>query len=110
MRKKPSALRSFEVMNGTSRGSMSDVISYALSASVRATSNVDVPHTSAARRAQRANELLDRHQHLAAHVAALLLAGELVFEVNARSTGFDHALHQLERVERTTKSRPRRQR
>eukprot|EP01092_Planopodium_desertum_P013804 TRINITY_DN67867_c0_g8_i3.p1 TRINITY_DN67867_c0_g8~~TRINITY_DN67867_c0_g8_i3.p1 ORF type:complete len:672 (-),score=294.42 TRINITY_DN67867_c0_g8_i3:1748-3763(-) len=48
-------------------------------------------------------ELLDRlagrHQHLATHVPALLHRGQLVFEVHAGSTGFDHRLHQLEGVE-----------
>ncbi len=44
-------------------------------------------------------QLLDcfacRNQHFAAHVAALLDRGQLVFEVNASSTGIDHRLHQL---------------
>ena len=40
-----------------------------------------------------------RHEHLAAHVAALLHRGELVFEVHARGAGFDHRLHQFERVQ-----------
>ncbi len=35
------------------------------------------------------------HQHLAAHVAALLDRSELVFEVHAGGTGADHGLHQL---------------
>ena len=45
-----------------------------------------------------------RDQHLAAHVAALLLAGELVLEVHARGAGFDHRLHQLEGVERAAEA------
>ena len=49
-------------------------------------------------------ELADRHQHLAAHVAALLGRRELVLEVHARGAGFDHKLHQLERVERAAKA------
>ena len=40
-----------------------------------------------------------RDQHLAAHVAALLLRGELVLEVHAGGAGLDHRLHQLEGVE-----------
>ncbi|VUM29317.1 hypothetical protein PGKDCPLP_04299 [Stenotrophomonas maltophilia] len=48
-------------------------------------------------------ELLDRlagrHQHLAAHMAALLHRGQLVFEVHASGTGLDHRFHQFERIE-----------
>ncbi len=40
-----------------------------------------------------------RHEHLAAHVAAFLHRGELVFEVHARGARFDHRLHQFERVQ-----------
>ena len=53
---------------------------------------------------QGADELAGGHQHLAAHVAALLLRGDLVLEVNTGCTGVDHRLHQLEGVERTTKA------
>ena len=49
-RKKPSGVRS-PVRNARSRSSTSEVISCALSASVRATSTVGTPQTSAARRA-----------------------------------------------------------
>ena len=49
-RKNPSAVRS-PVMNSRSRSSTSEVMSRALSASVRAMTSVGVPHTSAARRA-----------------------------------------------------------
>ncbi len=45
-----------------------------------------------------------RDQHLAAHVAALLLGRELVLEVNAGSTCLDVGLHDLERVQRATKA------
>jgi hypothetical protein len=38
---------------------------------------------------------LGRNQHLAAHVAALLHGGQLVFEVHAGGACFDHALHQF---------------
>ena len=55
-------------------------------------------------RGQRANELAGGHQHLAAHVAALLFAGQLVFEVHAGGAGLDHALHQLEGVERSAEA------
>jgi hypothetical protein len=44
------------------------------------------------------------HQHLAAHVAALLHAGELVFEVHAGGARIDHGLHQLEGVEHAAKA------
>ena len=39
------------------------------------------------------------HQHLAAHVAALLDGGQLVFEVHAGGAGLDHGLHQFEGVQ-----------
>ena len=58
-----------------------------------------------ARSDQRANERARRDEHLAAHVAALLLARELVLEVNAGGARLDHRLHQLERVERAAESR-----
>ncbi len=53
-----------------------------------------------ASRDERANELRRRHEHFAAHVSALLLARELILEMHARGARFDHALHQLVRVER----------
>ena len=40
-----------------------------------------------------------RHQHLAAHVAALLDGSQLVFEVHAGGACLDHGLHQLEGVQ-----------
>ena len=40
-----------------------------------------------------------RHQHLAAHVPALLDASQLVLKMHAGRAGFDHRLHQLERIE-----------
>ena len=43
---------------------------------------------------------LGRDQHLAAHVAALLLGRELVLEVNAADAGLDVGLGDLEGVER----------
>ena len=52
-----------------------------------------------ARRGQLGHRFTRRHQHLAAHVAALLHRGQLVLEVHAGGTGFDHRLHQLEGVE-----------
>ncbi len=48
---------------------------------------------------ERPHVLGGRHQDLAAHVAALLLRGELVLEVHAGGARLDHALHQLEGVE-----------
>src|SRR5215203_6376929 len=44
------------------------------------------------------------NKDLAAHVPALLLGGELVLEVDARSASFDHGLHQLEDVERAAET------
>ena len=44
------------------------------------------------------------HEHLAAHVAALLLGRELVLPVHPGSAGRDHRLHQLERVQRATEA------
>ena len=49
-------------------------------------------------------ELRRGDEHLAPHVPALLLAGELVLEVHARRAGFDHRLHDLERVERAAET------
>ncbi|CAM2159461.1 hypothetical protein PT2222_50299 [Paraburkholderia tropica] len=46
-----------------------------------------------------------RHEHLAAHMAALLDRGELIFEVHARGAGFDHRLHQFERVQHAAEAR-----
>jgi hypothetical protein len=84
---------------------MSLVMSLALSASVRATSTVGTPHVGReAGRDERADELAGRDEHLAAHVAALLLAGELVLEVHARGAGLDHRLHQLVGVERAAEA------
>ena len=48
---------------------------------------------------QGADELIRRHQDLAAQVAALLLRGELVLEVDSGGPRLDHPLHQLEGVE-----------
>ena len=51
------------------------------------------------RRDQLLHRLLGRHQHLAAHVAALLDRRQLVLEVRAGGAGGDHVLHQLEGVQ-----------
>ena len=93
-------------MNGRSRSSMSLVRSFALSASVRATRTVGTSQTSAARRAATSVRMncARRDQHLAAHVAALLLARELVLEVHAGGARLDHRLHQLEGVERAAEA------
>ena len=93
-------------MKGRSRSSTSLVISLALSASVRATSTVGTSHHVGceARRGKRADEVAGGHKHLAAEMAALLFAGQLVLEVDASRAGFDHALHQLEGVERSTEA------
>ncbi|CUJ65274.1 Uncharacterised protein [Achromobacter xylosoxidans] len=52
-----------------------------------------------ARRDQLGHGLAGRHQHLAAHVAALLHGRQLILEVHARSAGLDHGLHQFEGVQ-----------
>ena len=44
------------------------------------------------------------HQHLAAHVSALLRRGELVFEMDRRRAGLDQRLRQLEGVQYAAKS------
>jgi hypothetical protein len=56
------------------------------------------------RRDQRAHEAARGHQHLAAHVAALLLGGELVLEVDGGGACLDHRLHQLEGVQRSAEA------
>ena len=75
---------------------------------MRATSTRrDVEHVRGEPRGdERANELARRDQHLAAEVAALLLRRQLILEVHACGAGFDHRLHQLERVERRRRTRP----
>jgi len=57
-----------------------------------------------ARRVERIDELLCRHQHLATQVSALLLARKLIFEVHCRGACLDHSLHQLVRVQHATKA------
>jgi hypothetical protein len=57
-----------------------------------------------ARGVQGADVLGDRHQHLAAQVAALLLGGELVLEVDAGGARLDHRPHQLVGVERAAEA------
>ena len=54
---------------------------------------------------QRADELARRDEHLAAEMAALLLRGELVLEVDAGGAGLDEGLHQLEGVQRPAEAR-----
>jgi hypothetical protein len=51
------------------------------------------------------HRFLGRHQHLAAHVAALLGRCQLVLEVHAGGTGLDHVLHQLEGVQHAAEAR-----
>jgi hypothetical protein len=48
--------------------------------------------------------LARRDEHLPAQVAALLLRGELVLEVNRGRACLDHPLHQLERVQRPSEA------
>src|SRR6185503_9339670 len=58
-----------------------------------------------ARRIEVADRRLRRDQHLAAQMAALLLARQLILEVNARGARFDIGLHDLEAVERSAETR-----
>ncbi len=51
-------------------------------------------------RDERADELARGNEHLAAEVAALLLRGELILEVDACGPRLDERLHELECVER----------
>ena len=46
-----------------------------------------------------------RDQDFATHMAALLHRRQLIFEVDARGTSFDHRLHQLERIEHAAEPR-----
>ncbi len=57
-----------------------------------------------ARRVELLDRLTGRHQHLAAHVAALLHRGQLILEVHAGGTGLDHRLHQFEGIEHATET------
>ena len=50
-------------------------------------------------RGQFFHRLAGGHQHLAAHVTALLHRGQLVFKMHPCGTGFDHRLHQFECIE-----------
>ncbi len=57
-----------------------------------------------ARGVERADMLADRHQHLAAEMAAFFLGGELVLEMHAGRTRLDHRPHQLIGVERAAEA------
>ena len=63
----------------------------------------DRRHAHAVGGEPRGDQLVDGlargHQHLAAHVAALLDRRQLVLEVDAGGAGVDHRLHQLEGVQ-----------
>ena len=56
------------------------------------------------RRVERADEGGGRQEHLAAEMAALLLRGQLVLEMHRRGARLDHALHQLEGIERSAEA------
>ena len=81
-------------------------MSFAASASVRAMTRVEHAHHVGGE--PRGDEVADvrggRDQHLAAHVAALLLRGELVLEMHARRARLDERLHDLEGVERAAEA------
>ena len=69
----------------------------------------DRRHAHAVGGQPRGDQLLDRlarrHEHLAAHVTALLHRRELVLEVHAGGARLDHRLHQLERVQHAAEAR-----
>ena len=88
-----------------SRSSTSVVISVAAWASVRATiEGRNAADVGGEPGGDRVLIWAGRDQDLAAHVAALLLRGELVLEVDARGAGLDHRLHELEGVERAAEA------
>ncbi len=82
--------------------SMSEVSSFAASASVRATISVGDAHDvgGKSRRVEVADMRAGRDQHLAAEMAAFLFRSELVLEVDAGGARLDIGLHDLEGVER----------
>ena len=100
-RKKPSGVRS-PVRNSRSRSSTSEVISRALSASVRATRMVGTPQTSAARRAASRLRIAAwvGISTLPPKMAALLFGSELVLEMDPGDPRLDIGLHDLEAVQR----------
>ena len=53
------------------------------------------------------HRLLRRHQHLSAHMAALLDRRQLIFEVHAGRARLDHRLHELEGVQHAAETRLR---
>ena len=65
-------------------------------------------HSHQIRRQSGRNELLDellgRHQHLAAHVAAFFGGGQLVLKMDPRDARFDHGFHQFEGVQGAAKA------
>ena len=54
---------------------------------------------------QLVDRFLGRDQNLAAHVAALLGGGQLILEMHASGTCFDHALHEFEGVQHAAETR-----
>ena len=57
------------------------------------------------RRHELVHGLARGHEHLAAHVAALLHRGQLVLEVHAGRARLDHRLHELEGIEHAAEAR-----
>ena len=101
MRKKPSGVRS-PVRNGRSRSSTSLVSSWALLASVRATISVGTPETSAASRAavsvrMKAEVGMSTLPPMCPHFFS---EASWSSKWTAGGAGLDHALHQLEGVQR----------
>src|SRR3981189_180975 len=89
-------------MNSRSRSSTSAVISLALSASVRASTKVGVPQTSAARRAaiRLRSCAAGGLSTLPALWSPLFVGGGLRLEGTPAGPGFNIGLHDLERVQR----------
>ena len=86
---------------GRSRSSMSLVTRWAESVGARHQNRRYIHHVGGQSRGVEGPQKLRRgDEHLAPHVPALLLAGKLILEVHTRSAGFDHGLHDLERIER----------
>ncbi len=56
------------------------------------------------RRDEMADSGRGRHEHLPAHMPALLLRGKLILEVDTSGARLDHRLHQLEDIQRAAKA------
>ena len=105
IRKKPSDVRS-PVQNSRSRASMS-LVSKMSAVGIRARHDQRWNAHHIGRqpgRHQLLNRLGGRHQDFSTQMSALLRRRKLVFEVNAGRARFNHALHQLKRVQGSAES------